>query len=251
MERSAQAQAVCERILGPRLDVVAYLSRHRRALLLPISLNPSPADLLGLGESRVFSLLHHMVVCDPPPMNDIYYLLMTAAHVNAVTSVTADQANFPDEFLGVTPLHLTGFPEEPLGVTPLHLASRVANYAVVKMLLSFRADLTISDFRDNQPIHHAILGRNLPALDALLAWKPLEYHVGQLVSSTKNPYKPFPMALSAQTGDVQVARYLLRQGASLDESGENPPAIIIACRLRHYRLVAFLLEKGADASRSD
>jgi ankyrin repeat protein len=54
----------------------------------------------------------------------------------------------------------------------------------------------------------------------------------------------------AYYGDVSAMKFLLAHGASLDSLGDNL-GLIVACFHGHWRLVKFLIERGADPNRPE
>jgi ankyrin repeat protein len=96
-------------------------------------------------------------------------------------------------------------------------------------------------------IHRAIEAGDLARVQQILAEAP-----NALNERDDSRFRELPIHYAAQTGNIEIARLLLKAGADIDAGdSDNSTALGIAAMRKHGDMVAFLIENGADVNRRD
>ncbi|KAJ5108028.1 Mg2+ transporter protein CorA-like/Zinc transport protein ZntB [Penicillium angulare] len=98
--------------------------------------------------------------------------------------------------------------------TPLFLAADNGNYDVFRCLLEANADMTAIDIFENNILHTAAGGGNLDIVRVILEQKS---EFLELLNDDGNT----PLLVAVNSNELEVADFLLSQGAHIDLKGEN------------------------------
>lgn len=100
--------------------------------------------------------------------------------------------------------------------------------------------------RDQQIIQGALItasGRNNPSLVHVLCQAG-----GDITQANSRGVTPLVVAASHWRGETSVVSYLLEHGAPIDGRPQQPSALHVAAVIGTKKMVAFLIEKGADVN---
>ncbi|XP_074605773.1 transient receptor potential cation channel subfamily A member 1-like isoform X1 [Acropora palmata] len=123
--------------------------------------------------------------------------------------------------------------------TPLHYAASKGNPQIVKKLLCARADFNVQDEEEKLPFHLATESGNLECVKLLLEANHESLHSLEYRLRTPIYYAVFE-------GHVEIVRFLLDQGATVDQRDENHlTPLMIAARVNRYHVLVTLLDYGA------
>ena len=99
------------------------------------------------------------------------------------------------------------------GNTPLHWAVRLGNYSIMRILLSYDADITLVNDDEETPLFHAVTTQKYYALRRLI-------EVGADVNVV-NRHGTTPLHLVASRGHTDAAELLIEAGADLEAISPN------------------------------
>lgn len=132
------------------------------------------------------------------------------------------------------------------GATSLHLASRYGRDEIVACILDADADFSLQDHCAGRAFHYATMFGRLKALQLL-------YERGShIYINEANGYFNAPLHLASANGHVDVAKWLLRKGAAINQPGRagNTP-LFFATANNHIEIVRELLNNGADIHKKN
>jgi ankyrin repeat protein len=127
---------------------------------------------------------------------------------------------------------------DPKGELMLNLAIRDKSDAVVSFLLANKAtDVDISNKFGETPLMMASIGGNLDLVKTLVIQNKAQVnHIGWT-----------PLHYASSTGQLEVAQYLISNGAIIDSmSPSNTTPLMMAVLGGNEVLIKLLLDKGAD-----
>jgi ankyrin repeat protein len=179
--------------------------------------------------------------------------------------------------------------DEPGGNTPLHLAAQYGHVGVATVLVAAGADVNAGNKRDRTPLHDAVSGlagtsdlegrveivklllsrgAKVDARERGSGRTPLdeaaasssdransERMTGLLLASgasveNADPQRPAALQQAAAQGNIAALRALLDEGADPNTADRDSTALATAAYTGHAEIVALLLARGADASRT-
>jgi ankyrin repeat protein len=140
----------------------------------------------------------------------------------------------------------------PWGQTALMHAAHGGHLEAIRLLLEAGARVSTRDRADHevdrnrQPLHYAMLGKNLAVVEALLdahANPNAESHLGVT-----------PLTVAIEEGNLEGVRLLLKRGANINHKPRSPhhtPPLSSAAAVGSPALVRLLLKAGADPNVTD
>ncbi|KAF7928959.1 uncharacterized protein EAE97_009801 [Botrytis byssoidea] len=127
------------------------------------------------------------------------------------------------------------------GKTPLHLSSRYGREEDVECLLDARADYSQLDNYNSMAIHYAAMTGELETLKILYRRGSHRY------INEANCSRIAPLHLASIFGNANVAKWLLKRGAAINQPGTGGDTPLhLAVSRGHVEIVEELLNKGAD-----
>nr|XP_053654478.1 transient receptor potential cation channel subfamily A member 1-like [Cherax quadricarinatus] len=195
---------------------------------------------------------------------------------DTVTSSKVDL--YQGDYQGCTPLHLAakydyvacakcllynpGFTRCPNqacnnGYHPIHIAARNASIGVLEVLLSYSESrgcirqrmITIPDLEGNVPLHLAVHGGEIKAVEMCLK-------SGALISMQQDD-RSTPVHLACSQGSFDIVKLMftlqpqekMKALTTLDAQGMSP--LHCAAMFDHPQLVSYLIKEGADVDQVD
>jgi uncharacterized protein len=134
------------------------------------------------------------------------------------------------------------------GETPLMAATETHSTEIVRLLLEHGANVDAAEFSEGQTALMWAVVENQPSIV-----QELIKHSVNVNEHTRRGFTPLHFA--AQQGSLESAKMLLAAGARIDDSGTQASQIatplLIASASGHNELSMYLVDEGADPSRSD
>ena len=149
--------------------------------------------------------------------------------------------------------HAAVDPRDGRGRTPLALAAARGEVAIVKALLAAGADPAVADERGQTALDRAVIGSHVEVVQ-LLAPPPSAAPPPNEENSGEAPARdPRPLLLAAHAkASAATFDALLAGGWSVDDADEDgATALMVAAAKDYDAIVAYLLDRGADASVKD
>ena len=140
----------------------------------------------------------------------------------------------------------------PWGQTALMHAAQGGHLDAVRFLLEAGARVSAKDRGDHeadryrQPLHYAMLGKNIAVVEALL-----DAHANP---NAESHFGVTPMNVAIEADNFEGVRLLLRRGANVKHNPRSrhyTPPLSLAAALARPALVRLLLEAGADPNVVD
>lgn len=120
--------------------------------------------------------------------------------------------------------------------TPLYIAAQAGHTSIVRLLLLYKADIHFK-YEEKTPFDIAALNGYLESAQVLLEHGAQEYVTGALLHRV------------VQTGHVNIARFLLEQGADVNyvtSSAKGAPPLHVAVVNHNLEMARLLINYGAD-----
>ncbi|XP_067045027.1 transient receptor potential cation channel subfamily A member 1-like isoform X2 [Acropora muricata] len=218
--------------LAGNVEIIDHLIKKGASILpLPGSTSPSPL----------------MCAVKRGQTNAIMYLLQHGAQIHYRDSfdrtclhVAADSGivHTVDLILQIDGMDLINSVDKDRR-TPLHYAASKGNPQIVKKLLCAGADVNVQDEEEKLPFHLATESGNLECVKLLLEANRESLHSLEYRLRTPIYYAVFE-------GHVEIVRFLLDQGATVNQRDENHlTPLMIAARVNRYHVLVTLLDYGA------
>jgi ankyrin repeat protein len=139
------------------------------------------------------------------------------------------------------------------GETPLHRAILMGNLEIAKYLVSNGANINAITIDGNSPLHYAVY-KSLALSWPYYSFAIVEFLVsnGADINAQNKHNKRTPLHLAIFTGNIEVIKYLIEQGAKI-----NARDRVDLTPLHHavyggdIKIVKYLVEHGADVSSQD
>jgi ankyrin repeat protein len=140
----------------------------------------------------------------------------------------------------------------PWGQTGLMHAAQGGHLEAVHFLLEAGARVSTKDRgdhevdRNRQPLHYAMLGKNVAVVEALL-----DAHANP---NAESHFGVTPLNVAIEADNVEGVRLLLRRGAKVEHKPHSRhyiPSLSLAAMLARPALVRLLLEAGADPNATN
>jgi ankyrin repeat protein len=124
----------------------------------------------------------------------------------------------------------------PKGLVPLHVAAAKGSLVMTKILVKNGADLEVTDAQGHTPLLKALIARNTIVAEYLFK------------SGAKlDPDTALHVTARLGSADRDVIGFLLRQGATLDNTDEDGNTPLHSAILNDQRVVAkYLINRGAS-----
>lgn len=137
--------------------------------------------------------------------------------------------------------------QEDDGVTPLHCLVRKGNVKVIQLLLDFGADFKIEDNDGEIPLGSAIgQNSNVEVVKFLMDLSSMDIN-----SELGNSLKWTPLQLACMSANLEIVRYLVKNGANANAMGsDGNAALLLNLLCEPDPSVVKLLMKSTDFSTS-
>jgi ankyrin repeat protein len=207
--------------------------------LLVEGINVPSVDLYGL------SALHHAI--QKGDREIINLLLTQRVLINSIDdngqtplhyAVERGDTNILNDVLQMSPIRM----KDNRGMTPLHLAAANGHLSCLQMLMPdhIMLQLEASDRDKNPPIHLAAIGGHTDVV---------RWIIGEGIDvDACDKYQRTVLFNSVQHGHLELTRFLLEKGASVNGSVEyrERTPLHVAVRNRNHDLAVLLIEYGAN-----
>lgn len=127
---------------------------------------------------------------------------------------------------------------------PLIIACQAGNILIIKMLVERGASPTAWDREDQCALYYATENNRVDILRMIFEAASSHREIESIFINNA-------LSLSCMKGHVDVARYLIEQGADVNWIDYRKPMLQIACEQSHLPVAKLLLESGADPSYID
>ena len=130
------------------------------------------------------------------------------------------------------------------GATPLFIACQHGQTAAVEVLLSAKADATLSDGTGATPLYVACQNGHLAAVELLLRLRPTSDATALDAAKATGAT---PLYVAAQKGHTAIVRQLLAAGAAVNQctkAGASP--LLVGALQGHASVVDLLIRRSAD-----
>lgn len=126
----------------------------------------------------------------------------------------------------------------PNGRYPLHEAADKGRVVMLQRLLRYQAKWEVRDQQELTPLDLAVLSGRIQAARIL-----------QQAGASLDASKLLVIAAERQVTDRDIVRFLVEQGADLEHTNaKSETALLTAIRAANQRLVAHLVEQGANVN---
>ena len=143
------------------------------------------------------------------------------------------------------------FEDKQCGIYPIQVAAMVGDEQILSLLISHKANLTITDVAGWTALHHAAYNNNLKAVEALLN-AGVSVDIKTASVSPNRPSGLTPLMMASMKNNIDVIKLLVQRGANpnIQDTDYKTALFYCAgpCKNNYTESFEFLLRSGADST---